>query len=372
MVERTSDVVIIGGGIAGASAAYFLSQHGKSVLLFEKDSVAAHASGFAFGVLLPRLYDNPSNPADELTKLSLELHKQISDELSAGGEVLRREKGSVLLALNESDAEQYRDLYRAGTSLIGDVRWLEYGELNHIEARISPDIPGGLYLGDTAEISPSQFTNAVWQAAERRGAKLVSAEVQSVSQDGTGDAGGVSVVAEGQRYAAAQAIVAAGPWSAKLLETVGVAVPVEPLKGQIVRLNAPDPVMRVSLWWDADYAGSKPDGLLWCGTTEERVGFDEEPTHSAREGILASTKRVLPFLADAEVVTQTACLRPVTADGLPVVGSLTGNSNIIVATGGGRNGIVLGPALGKVAADIASGNDSGIDAAFLSPARFRA
>ena len=112
--------------------------------------------------------------------------------------------------------------------------------------------------------------------------------------------------------------------------------------------------------------------MLWCGTTEERVGFDENPTDSARDGILASAKRVLPFLAEAEVVTQTACLRPVTADGLPVVGSLGDNSNIVVASGGGRNGIVLGPALGKVAADIALGVDSGIDAGFLSPSRFRA
>lgn len=369
MVERTVDVLVVGGGIAGCAAAYFLSQQGSSVLLFEKDSVAGHASGFAFGVLLPRLFDNPSNPADELTALSLRLHKQITDELSKDGEVLRREKASVLLALNEQDADQYRGLYRSQSSLIGDVRWLEYGELSHVEARISPDIPGGLYLGDAAEISPAQFTNAMWNAAESNGAKLIREEVQSVAADGTS---GVKVIAGNDTYSAGQAIVAAGPWSSRLLETVDVTVPIEPLKGQIVRTRAPGPPMRVSLWWDSDYAGSKPDGLLWCGTTEERVGFDEQTTDSARDGILASARRVLPFLSDAEIVTQTACLRPVTADGLPVVGSLTDHSNIIVASGGGRNGIVLGPALGKVAADIAIGSDSGIDAGFLSPARFRA
>ncbi len=369
MTENSADVIIVGGGIAGCSAAYFLTQQGQSVLLFEKDSIAAHASGFAFGVLLPRLFEDPSNPADELTKLSLELHKQIAEELSQEGEIVRREVASVMLALNEVDAEQYRKIYRSGSSLIGDARWLEHGELSHVEARIAPDIPGGLYLGDTAEISPSQFTNALWQAAERRGAKLVPAEVGSVVSDG---ARGVRVDADGQSYSAGQLIVAAGPWSTRLIEQVGMSVPIEPLKGQIVRMKAPGPPMRVSVWWDSDYAGSKPDGLLWCGTTEERVGFDEQTTDNARYGILASARRVLPFLSDAEVVTQTACLRPVTADGLPVVGSLTEQSNIIVASGGGRNGIVLGPALGRVAADIASGTDSGVDPEFLSPARFGA
>ncbi len=369
MSERSADVIIIGGGIAGCSAAYFLSEQGHDVLLIEKDSVAAHASGFAFGVLLPRLFDDPSDPADDLTKLSLELHRETAKKLSADCEQLRREKASVLLALDDHTADQYRTLYRSGPPLIGDVRWLEYGELSHIEARISPDVRGGLYLGESAEISPSGYSSALWNAAEARGARLVNAEVESISSGGAGD---VSVTADGETYSAGKVIVAAGPWTSRLLETIGVIVPVEPLRGQVVRLNAPAPEMRVSLWWDSDYAGSKPDGLLWCGTTEERVGFDEQITDSARDGILASARKVLPFLAEAEVVRQTACLRPVSADGLPIVGSLESESNIIVATGGGRNGIVLGPALGKVAADFATGTDSGIDAGFLSPARFQA
>ncbi len=360
-------MIIIGGGIAGCSAAYFLTQTGHTVTLIEKDSIAAHASGYAFGVLLPRLMDDRSNPVDALTGHSLDLHRQIATELAAEGEDLRRQKASVLLALNETDAEQYRSLYRSGSSFIGDVRWLEYGELSHIEPRISPKIPGGVYLGDSAEISPDQYTNALWRAAERRGSNLVSAEVESVSSTGSQS---VTVQADGQEYSAGRVIVAAGPWSARLLENVGMAVPVEPLKGQIVRLKAPGPEMRVSLWWGGDYAGSKPDGLLWCGTTEERVGFDEKPTDNARYGILSSANGVLPFLKNAEVVQQTACLRPVTVDGLPLIGSIPGDDSIIVATGGGRNGIVLGPALGRVAADLAGSREPEVDVSFLGPSRF--
>lgn len=361
---HSADVIVIGGGIVGCAAAHFLSKQGHRVVLVEKDDVAAHASGFAFGVLLPRLFDDPRDPLDALVRRSLELHDEIAGELSDDAP-LQRKKAAVLLALNESEASQYRNLYRSDVA-IGDVRWLEHGELSHVDARISPGVFGGLYLGDAAEISPHDFTSAMWRSAESNGARLVKGEVRSIDLN----ADSASIDVDGEIYSAARVIVAAGPWSSRLLESVGTQVPVEPLKGQIVRMKAPGPPMRVTLWWGSDYVGSKSDGLLWCGTTEERAGFDEEPTESAQHSILTSAKRVLPYLEQAEVAQQTACLRPVTADGLPVIGPIQDDSPVIVATGGGRNGIVLGPALGKVAADLATGSAPGVDVDRLSPARF--
>ena len=363
--RNSADVIVIGGGIVGCAAAHFLSRQGQKVVLIEKDSVAAHASGFAFGVLLPRLFDDPRDPLDALVRRSLELHGEIASELSGVDAPLQRKKAAILLALNESEASQYRNLYRSGTT-IGDVRWLEHGELSHVEARVSPEVIGGLYLGDAAEISPHDFTSAMWHSATINGAELVKGEVQSMTV--TADSASVRVASK--TYSAPRVIVSAGPWSSRLLESVGAKVPVEPLKGQIVRMKAPRPPMRVTLWWGSDYAGSKPDGLLWCGSTEERVGFDEETTVTARDGIVESARCVLPFLDQAEVVQQTACLRPVTADGLPVIGQLQNDSPVFVATGGGRNGIVLGPVLGKVAADMAVGKRPDVDAERLAPARF--
>ncbi|MDA0232486.1 MAG: FAD-binding oxidoreductase [Chloroflexi bacterium] len=366
---NTSDVIVIGGGIAGCSAAYFLVKDGHSVTLIEKDAVAAHASGFAFGVLLPRLFDDPADPAAELTRHSMELHMEIAADLAESGERVRREKAAVLLADDERTAGQYRALYRSGAAA-GDVRWLEYGELSHVEARVSPVVRGGLYLGGAAEIDPHRFTNALWSVAERQGARLVNAEVTSIAADGKH---GVTVNTGTESYHAASVIVAAGPWTGKLLARHGATVPVEPLKGQIVRLKAPGPELRVSLWWGGgDYASSKPDGLLWCGTTEEPVGFNEQPDDAARDGIISSASRVMPFLEAATVARQTACLRPVSADGLPIIGALDGDGRVVVATGGGRNGIVLGPGLGRAAADIASGREPAFDVSRLAPSRFSA
>ena len=85
------------------------------------------------------------------------------------------------------------------------------------------------------------------------------------------------------------------------------------------------------------------------------AGFDERPSDSGRDAIRNSAERALPFLAEKPISQQTACLRPATLDGLPIIGELPEARGLIVATGGGPIGIELGPAIGKLAADIATG-----------------
>ena len=368
MANKTADVIVIGGGIAGCSAAYFLARGGQSVTLFEKDGIASHASGKAFGELQPEILHDPRDPVGDLARGSLATHRLLGEQLAERVRAVRREKAAVLVADTDTLAEQYRHLYRTNRNLIGDVRWLEHGELSHIEARISPEVRGGLYLGDAAEIEPHKFTRTLWEAAEQAGAVLANTEVRDIRDDGRG---GATVITGTSEFSAPVVVVAAGPWSGRLLEQVGITVPVEPIKGQIVRLQVPAYEMRVSLWYGSDYATSKPDGLFWCGTTEERVGFNEEPTRAAQENIVTSATRILPFLAQGKVVRHTACLRPVSGDGLPVIGRLNDESAIIVATGGGRNGMVLGPGLGRCAADLATGKKPSFDISRLGPARFR-
>lgn len=367
MVNQTADAIVIGGGIAGCAAAYFLAREGRSVTLIEKDAVASHASGKAFGELLPEIVRDANDPTADIVRGSLATHRLLGEQLAERVRAVRREKAAVLVADSDHLADQYRQLYRNNSDLIGDVRWLEHGELSHIEARISPEVRGGLYLGDAAEIDPHQFTSTLWQAAEQAGAVLVNAEVLDIRDDGPN---GATVSTGTSSFTAPVVVVAAGPWSGALLQRVGITVPVEPLKGQIVRLEVPATEMRVSLWWGGDYATSKPDGLFWCGTTEERVGFNEEPTQAAQDSIIASAARILPLLAQGKVIRHTACLRPVSGDGMPVIGRLNNESSIVVATGGGRNGMVLGPGLGRCAADIATGQKPSFNVSRLGPSRF--
>ena len=109
---------------------------------------------------------------------------------------------------------------------------------------------------------------------------------------------------------------------------------------------------------------------MWAGTTEEEVGFDETPTVQARESITAALSRMVPSLKNAKLVRQTACLRPITPDRLPVLGPAPGVEGVFMATGAERNGILLGPSMGRVAADIIVTGTSDIAIDAFDPDRF--
>ena len=130
------------------------------------------------------------------------------------------------------------------------------------------------------------------------------------------------------------------------------------------------PPFQISLGWGGNYATTKPDGLLWTGTTEEDVGFDERPTPLARDQIMAQLLKMVPSLAGARLVTQTACLRPLSADRMLVLGKTLGRDRVYVATGGGRQGILLGPAVGRIIFDLITTGSSSIPIGAFSPERF--
>jgi glycine oxidase len=124
--------------------------------------------------------------------------------------------------------------------------------------------------------------------------------------------------------------------------------------------------------WGNGYAVSKPDGLVWIGTTEELVGFSESPTIEGRDAIMESVLSVLPHLNDASLVYQTSCLRPVSPDRLPILGLVPNKKGMVIATAGGRKGIHLGPIMGRIAADLVLQGETEFDISALALDRFGA
>ena len=115
-----------------------------------------------------------------------------------------------------------------------------------------------------------------------------------------------------------------GPWSGESASWLDFPVPVTPLKGQIIRLEfSGDPL---ACWFSLgdSYCGTKPDGLTWCGTTEEHAGFDETITSEALNKVMSDAVTMVPALADARLALQTACLRPMASDMFPIVGPVPG------------------------------------------------
>jgi glycine oxidase len=208
---------------------------------------------------------------------------------------------------------------------------------------------------------------ALTRAAERLGVTVRHGRAIGLRSHGGRITG---VVLEREVLSCATAVLALGPWSAEVSDWIGVPIEVRPLKGQILRLQAPGPPVECSVGWAHSYATTKTDGLLWAGTTEEDAGFDEESTVAARDEIGAVLVRMLPAMAEAQVAQQTACLRPVASDGLLVLGGVPGFDGVYVATGGARKGILYGPAMGHALADLVVGRNTRIALDAFAPGRF--
>ena len=365
------DVIVVGGGVVGCATAYFLARDGYSVTLIERDSIASHASGFAYGGLSPIMGIIEDDPVLALSNAAEAIHVELAERLpgESGVEYEHRRKTSLTLATSTIEVDELRrahDWLRQHYD--GEVTWHDEKSVRALEPRVGPSVIAGLFADRASEVEPYRFTLALWQAAERSGAVMRNATVAGVVRQG-GNVCGVRLES-GEEIATSAVVLAAGPWMGKATEWLGIDIPISPLKGQILRLRAPGEPLAVSLSWSHNYATTKPDGLVWCGTTEEHVGFDERPTPSGRDTIMASIVAVLPYMVDAELVQHTACLRPVAPDGLPVLGPAPGNAGVFIASGSGRKGIFLGPAMGRTVAEMVAGREPSVDVARLSPGRF--
>lgn len=346
------DVVILGAGVAGCATGYYLTRRGVRPLLVERDALASHASGFALGGLAPAEGVLPYGDAyHPITRAAFDLHSALhpllQEETGIGTDF--RMTLSLHLALDEEGEKELRHTFAWQAKHGFRVRWVDAKEALAIEPRLTPHLRGGVANKDSAMLDPYKFVLALAQGVERAGGSLRHGEVVGLAVE-KGRVRGVRL-RTGETISCDTVVVALGPWTG-LVAWLGIPIPVRPLKGQILRLRQHGPPLAADLWWGIAYAASKPDGLIWVGTTEEDVGFDERPTPQVRQHLLQEALRVLPGLGEAQVVLQTACLRPLSADNLPIIGQVPGLEGAYVAGGAGRKGILLSTAMGKAIADL--------------------
>ena len=366
-----SDVIVVGGGIAGCLTGYWLAKAGVGVTILERDAVGSHASGFAFGGLGPLEGAGIPDTILDFSVWCFRRHETLYEELreETGIDTQFHHRDRLNLAFTEAEAAQQKAAIAWQAKLPGfKVEWLEAAEAVKAEPRANPACLGASYAQGTGAVEAYRYNLAAAQAAEKHGATILQRRVVGLLDDG-GKCRGVKL--ETGELVAGAVVLAGGPWAGGMSDWCGVDIPVRPLKGQIIRLQLSENPMVASLNYAGSYAASKPDGLIWAGTTEEEAGFDEELTTAARDKVMGDLLTMAPSLAEAELVQQTACLRPLSADGMPIVGAVPVWENVYLATGGGRKGILWSTGMAQGLADLMLKGGSDVpDLAALSIARF--
>ena len=375
MVE-TTDVVIIGGGVAGCAVAFYLAQSGVRSTIIEREGVGNQASGYAAGGLNPLTGIGIPGPLGafgwECFQLHIDLYGGLKEQ--SGIDYQNRTVAKIDLALEESDLEGLRASVALFEGVQGfEARWLEPEEIAKLEPRIGPGMLGGMYAYGNNAVDSHDFTRALAAAAEQMGATVRAGNVRGLGTNGEVSGGKVDrvVLADGE-ISCGQVVLAMGPWSRRAEAWLGVYIPVDPLKGEIIRLENQGEPLKHDISGGGGSIFPKLDGLNWCGTTEDWKGFDREPSQQVAREIRERVARLVPDLAGAKMVKHTACLRPVTPDWLPVLGRAPGWENVYLATGAGKKGILLAPGIGKSIADLMTTGETALSIQGYSPERFAA
>jgi glycine oxidase len=369
MLDRKPHIAIIGGGITGVFAAYFLTQLGAAATIIERGEIGSQASAHNAGGLNPLHGPGIPGPLYELALRSLRLHLAQWDEVRrlSGVDFHGRFVPRMHVALDDHETTALtarEQLHNATEGL--SARWLSPSELRQREPRLSPEVVGGLWTDGNARVDPARYTNAVAAAAATRGAHMIVTEACGLRhRNGTV----TGVVVSSGTVECDGVVIAPGPWCEQPRHWLGVDIPIEPLKGELLLVEIDDGAPEAEITWNqfGVYGGSGRQ--RWLGGTEDWAGFDPEPTPGARQRIFEGIARIAPGLHPQRVVEHVVGLRPVTPDGRPIIGIPNGWENVCLAGGAGRKGLLLASGLGLAAAELLIGGTTRMPIGDCAPGR---
>ena len=367
-----TDVLVAGGGVVGLSVAWRAAQAGMAVTVVD-DAPGTGASYAAAGMLAPvaeAAYGEQALVA--LGRASLALYPQFAAELErvSGRRVGLRTAGTLLVGFDEDDVRELDRTHAFHLELGLEATRLTPRACRAQEPSLTPRVRGGVRVDGDHSVEPRSLHAALLDATAAAGVELVRARVAGIDVE-DGRATGLRLE-DGTRRAAGQVVLALGAWSGRLPGVPDGAVPVRPVKGQILRLRGTpllDGTVRALVRGRTVYLVPYGEDRLVVGATVEEQGFDPRVTVGAVHDLLRDATEVVPGLTELELVETLARWRPGTPDNGPLLGP-SALPGLVLATGHYRNGVLLAPVTASAVVAVLTGRGLPDSAAPFAGDRF--
>ncbi len=421
MSGSESSVLVIGGGVIGASCAYYLARDGRDVTLVEREDAICPVGASSYanaGLVMPSdpyplpspgilgqgmkwLLDS-SSPLYIKPRPSPALVRWLLGFAAASREGPMRRGMPVLRALGVEGLRAFDEICASGTLDAGYKHtgilslYLTQGALEGAAAGAASlkesfgveadvwdaaavhervpaalaGVAGGVFTAEDGHVDPCKLTRGLARLAEEKGATVLTAtEAIGLSRQGRRVTG---VMTTRGLMRADTVVLSAGVWSRRLARGLRLSLPVEPAKGYSITVPRPEGVPAdLALYLPEGHACVTPfgDGLRFAGTLE-LSGMNDRVLTNRVAAIRRGAGRYFAGVETAPPVALWRGLRPMTPDGLPMVGRAAAYDNLVVATGHNMNGIMYGPVTGKLVAEVVGGRRPSVDLDLLKPDRF--
>ncbi|HZU66648.1 MAG TPA: FAD-dependent oxidoreductase [Ktedonobacteraceae bacterium] len=376
MARIQSEIIIIGGGIAGTATACYLAQDGHEVILLEQNELASEASGLNAGTIWATGWSNTPDLVSTLNFGSLEIFKIL--QLDLGYDIEFRQSGSLQAI---QTAEQYAFAQREAHNLAAAghrVELLSAREARSIEPELSPHILGCLYYPYGGNANPVKTVQALAMLAQRHGASILTHH--TVTGITHLDEGSYEVITPPATFKARTLVLAAGPWCRDLGAMLGLSIPVYPVRGQMWA-TAPQPprifhsigALESHFYWHTHpysdeqtplelthrqgqrltrhlYGRQTREGEIIFGG-DRQVNVPKIPEQAGIEVNHAHALELFPFLKDLPIVRTWAGWMPFTRDLHPLIGKIPRFDNLYLLTGLSSSGFEKGMMAGKLLAE---------------------
>ncbi|EJL05533.1 FAD dependent oxidoreductase [Pseudomonas fluorescens Q2-87] len=311
-----TDVIVVGGGLVGMSIAYGLALLGRQVSVLDEGDDAIRAARGNFGLLWVQGKGYRMSPYAQWTRDSVALWPRLASALHAdtGIDVHLRQQGGFQLCL--SDAEMNEESHRLGwlrEALQGDYPYelLDAAQLRVRLPGVGPEVVGGCFSPMDGHVNPLKLLRSLYAACLSRGVKLINGHhIDAIEALATG----FELRAGPQRWAARQVVLAAGLGNRALGAMVGLDVPVQPNRGQILITERLKPFLH----YPTTYVRQTDEGTVQLGDSHESAGFDDGTGSQVMAAIARRAVQCFPRLAEVRLVRGWGALRVMSADGLPI------------------------------------------------------